>query len=146
MRVRVSVCEGMCARDNIRNLIRVAGQVKGMLALTELDLECNLIDDLSEAGIGLAPHRVVPIVCHAACLCIHHWCATQCTSRHARSQYISLALMAWSNVHTSGTLAKLRVLKLSYNQILSFPAEFARLTRCAVLPTLTPCAWGNCCN
>jgi len=34
-----------------------------------------------------------------------------------------------SHLHTPGSLARLRVLKLSYNQILSFPAEFARLTR-----------------
>jgi len=35
----------------------VTGQVKEILALTELDLECNLIDDLCQAGIGLAPHQ-----------------------------------------------------------------------------------------
>jgi hypothetical protein len=46
----------VCARYQW-NLIRVAGQVKEILALTELDLECNLIEDLSEAGIGPAQQQ-----------------------------------------------------------------------------------------
>lgn len=76
-------------RDTLKLSLRarllqgVPRQVQDIKALAELDLECNLIADLTEAGIG--------------------------------------------------SLEKLRTLKLSYNQIPSIPAEFARLTSLTIL-------------
>ena len=66
-----------------RLLQGVPRQVQDIKGLTVLDLECNLIDDLAEAGIG--------------------------------------------------SLERLHTLKLSYNQILSIPAEFAGLTSLTIL-------------